>query len=298
MRHGKTTALLGMILGGALALTGCFDSDNADSGVLSLSITDAPVDDATAVVVEFTAVSIKPADGEAEVFEFDEPRSIDLLTLQGNASEALLEDELVDAGDYEWVRLHVNAENGLMDSFIEFEGGGQHSLFVPSGSESGLKLVSGFTVPVNGSADFTIDFDLRKSVHSPETGQIDYILRPALRLVNNVEVGSIAGTVDSTWASDSECAAAVYVYEGHDATLGSTGSSSPPVTTALVELDNATGEFEYTAGFLLEGDYTAAFTCEADLDEPDQDNALTFLQDHNTSVTADAETEVNFVSGS
>ena len=292
MFQTKTHALLAFAAAGAIGLSGCFSGD--DHGSFSLSVTDAPVDDATAVVVEFTGVSIKPADGQAEVFNFDEPRSIDLLALQGNDSQALLEDELVPAGNYEWIRLHVNAVNGEFDSYIEFEDGGQHSLYVPSGAQTGLKLVSGFVVPANGSADFTIDFDLRKSITNPQSPTVDYILKPALRLVNNVDVGSIAGTVSADWAADADCAPAVYVYEGHDADTGSEGSENAPVTSALVALNDESGEFEYTVGFLLEGDYTAAFTCEADQDDPEEASPISFLQAENASVTADETTEVNF----
>ena len=152
------------------ALAGCGGGDSSTAqGTLSLGVTDAPVDNANRVVVEFTGVSVKPADGEAEVFDFDTPRQIDLLALQGGETELLLDDVVLNAGDYEWIRLTVNAGMNASDSFIELEDGSVHALFIPSGNQTGLKLVRGFVVPVNASADFTIDFDLRKSVVDPES---------------------------------------------------------------------------------------------------------------------------------
>ena len=65
---------------------------------------------------------------------------------------------------------------------------------VPSGSQTGLKLVRGFTLLAGGSADFTIDFDLRKSVVDPKGGQGMH-LKPALRLIDNAQSGTITGTV-------------------------------------------------------------------------------------------------------
>ena len=62
--------------------------------------------------------------------------------------------------------------------------------------QSGLKLNRGFDVPAGGSADFTIDFDLHKSVHM--TGSGSYMLRPTLRMVDNIMVGSISGTVGAS----------------------------------------------------------------------------------------------------
>lgn len=129
--------------------------------------------------MEFTGVSIKPATGEAVQFVFDEPRSIDLLQLQGNASASLVSGEQATAGQYEWIRLHVNAvEDNVMDSYIEFNDGTQQELNIPSGAQTGLKLVSGFTVPAGGATGFTIDFDLRKSITSPP-GMSAAILKPA-----------------------------------------------------------------------------------------------------------------------
>lgn len=293
MKTPNKIATTVLMAGGVLALSGCFDSSD-DSGSLSLGLTDAPVDDANAVVVEFTGVEVKPANGQSISFDFEDPRSINLLDLQGSASELLIEDESVPAGNYDWVRLMVNAQNQVEDSYIELTDGSQHSLFVPSGAQSGLKLVSGFTVPAGGSADFTIDFDLRKSITNPQSGQVDYILKPALRLVDNVEVGTLAGTVPSAEASASDCTGAVYVYEGHDATLGDEGSDNAPLTSSGIALNDETGEYEYEVGFLLEGDYTAAFTCDAGDDDPETVDNITFAADQNTSVTAEETTELDF----
>jgi hypothetical protein len=289
----RKTTLLPIAAATTLAMTGCFSTDDMN-GTLTLSVTDAPVDDAEAVVVEFTGVELKPAGEDRVVIEFDQARSIDLLALQGNASETLLEEESIPPGEYEWIQVNVNAERLIQDSYIAFEDGSQESLFMPSGAETGLRLVSGFVVPITGEADFTIDFDLRKSIANPESLNVDYTLRPALRIVDNTEVGSIVGTVDSEWAADSECAPAVYVYEGHDAPTGSVGSDEEPLTSTLVDMNDVTGEFHYEVGFVPEGDYTAAFTCEADEDEPEQSNNIDFLQSLNTSVTAGEETELHF----
>lgn len=288
------TGILGTAM--ALGLTACgggSGSSSDDSGTLSLGLTDAPVDGATSVVVQFDGIEIQPADGERVTFDFDSPRQIDLLDLQGTASTALLEDETVPAGDYAWMRLMVTATQQSPDSYIDLSTG-QHSLFIPSGGNTGLKLVQGFTVPANDSANFTIDFDVRKSVHKPGQSGQDYILRPTLRLVDNTEVGHIRGTVDQTAASTEGCSAAAYVYAGADVTPDDEGSDTAPVASALVELDDATGEYTFMVGYLTAGEYTVAWTCDADQDEPDSDDDLTFEANTNATVTADETTEVTF----
>ncbi len=281
-------------------------STGGDSGSFSLAITDAPVDSANEVVVEFAGVSIQPADGEVIEFIFDEPKSIDLLNLQGTASKPLLSDETLPAGDYEWIRLHVNAENdGVLDSYIEINGD-MIELWVPSGAQTGLKLVSGFTVGAGAEVDFTIDFDLRKSVTLPGPPGGDMavggaILKPALRLVNNVVVGSIAGTVNETLVSE-QCAnpdvstGAVYVYSGADATLADvSGGENDPLISAFVNFED--DAYRYEVGFLTEGDYTVANTCGATNDDPEADDTLTFVGPATVAVVANTETELNFEAG-
>jgi len=301
----STIAALAACGGGGGSTTSSGGSGGDDTGSFSLSVTDAAVDSANQVVVEFSGVAIQPADGETIEFNFDEPKSIDLLALQGSASESLLSDEEVPTGDYEWIRLDVNAENdGVTDSFLELSDGTMVELWVPSGSETGLKLNSGFTVTASGSTDFTIDFDLRKSVVLPPNNAVGgAILKPALRLVDNTSVGAIAGSVDGELITEL-CAdpatntGAVYVFAGADATVTDVrpNDETDPVTTALVT--DESGSFAYEAGFLSEGDYTLAYTCDAAEDAPEAEDSLTFVGQTNASVEADSTTEVNFDSES
>jgi hypothetical protein len=130
-------------------LGGCAGSDGS-TGQLSLAVTDAPVDEATSVVVAFTGVELKPAGGPSQTFHFcldanaDEPivqttacdtpapRQIDLLALQGGGSELILDGVTVPAGRYNWVRLMVEADPASLDSYIALSDGGVYPLYVPS----------------------------------------------------------------------------------------------------------------------------------------------------------------------
>lgn len=286
-------------IAGIAALTAACGGSGTDagSGTFSLAVTDGPIDSALHVVVQFDGVSIKPTDGEVIEFSFDEPRSLDLLALQGNLSAPLVEGEGVPAGDYAWIRLHVTAErDGIMDSYITMDDGAQLELWVPSGAQTGLKLVSGFTVAAGGNADFTVDFDLRKSIADPQ-GMPELILRPTLRLVNNMTVGSVAGTIDSNLVSQ-QCIDAtlddgsVYIFTGADAPLADIqGSEADPLVTALVHYDDA---YTYEIGFLVEGDYTVAYTCDASSDNPTVADALTFVGAATVSVSSGTQSTYNF----
>jgi len=294
----------------AALLVACGGGDSggsASTGSLSLSVADAPVDMADKVVVEFTGVELKHSDGDRIIFDFTkesdgvEPDGpcvvdptacqIDLLTLTDGASEFLLKDEVVPSGKYSWARLLVNAELGVRDSYIVI-GGMEYEMIVPSGAESGLKLNSGFVVPAGGKADFTIDFDLRKSVNNPEGltyMDVDvYKLRPTLRTVDNAKVGALIGSVDSALIT-AECSGAVYVFDAGATPDDVDGDDGDPVTSTRLADD-----YSYKVPFLAEGDYVAAFTCDADMDEAGIDDAVEFSSVAPVTITAGDDTIQNF----
>lgn len=302
-------------------------SDNGGSGTLSVDITDAAVDGAEKVYVQFTGITVKPAEGEAEALALSGDsqtcqdllddiapaptpegeqtvRCIELKELQGTASASLIEGVSLNAGSYNWIRLDVDAERGTMDSIIVLDGGGRESLYIPSGNQTGLKLNTGFTILAGGSQQFVIDFDLRKSVNNPQ-GFADYRLKPALRLIDLAEYGNITGTVEASLLIASGCTGdtnagdgfAVYLYEGADGVVvGEEGSANAPLTSASVSLNETA--WEYTIGFIAPGDYTVAFTCQAADDSAENpDDGISFVASADSPITvvADQDSVVNFV---
>ena len=297
-----------------LAAAGCGGSDgggSAASGALSLQITDAAVDSAEHVYIQFSGLEIQAADGmrttlyycqdpadatktilsEAPCTTPPAPKQLDLLALSGGQAETLLDNFTLPAGHYNWIRLMVDTA-GTRDSYIVVLGGAEHELDIPSGDQTGLKLNRGFNVPAGGSADFTIDFDLRKSVHL--TGNGEYILRPTLRLADNVLVGAIAGTVDAALVPGG-CTPAVYVFGGSGVTPDDIdGTPADPLTTAAVKLDSSSGMYKYKAAFLEAASYTVAYTCQAALDDPAVNDALSFSGTATVSVAAKTTTVHDF----
>lgn len=288
-------ALAVVVLLAMLAACGGGGSDDSSSqpqfGRINLAITDSPVTSAKRVVVQFTGLEIQQKGAsQPEVFDFA-PRQIDLLKLDGGGSEILLSDEVLPAGEYESIRLKVNAGRSGSDSFIELDDGSVHPLFIPSGNQTGLKLIRGFTIGAGSTHNFTIDFDLRKSVvHPPGLGD-PYLLKPVLRLVNNLEVGTIDGTVATSLIVDG-CAPAVYLFTGNGVVPDDVGSATPPLATTAVNLDNATGIYRFKLAFVPAGPYTVAFTCGADDDAADVDDTITFVPPVNATVTAGQTTTV------
>lgn len=276
--------------------------DAAATGTMSVGMTDAPVDSVEEVNVTVTGLVLQPAGdgGERRTFALDEPTHVNLLDLQNGSIEQLVTDEEVAAGEYAWMRLEL-AEDTI-DNFSVVDDGNTYDLKVPSGQQRGLQT-SGFTVPAGGTVNFTIDFDVRKSL--TEKSDNEFILRPTLRLTDNAEVGTISGAVDPTLAATAcdgntvdttEFAGNVYVFTGTDVTPDDYGSDNEPLVS--VPVDGSTGDNTYTAAFVPQGDYTVSYSCdmeEQDVDgnEIDEDD-ITFYDTQNASVTAGETTTVNF----
>jgi hypothetical protein len=287
-----------------LLLTACGGGGGGgdSTGTASLSLTDAPVDGALEVVVSIDGVEFQPGGGDrimfyladtngtCEVVTTPDPSSpcqINLLDYMGTNRVTLLDTVTLPAGKYSWVRLVLNNDPG----YIKLLDGSQYPLRIPSGAETGLKLIGGFKVAAGNQTDYTIDFDLRKSVHDPE-GSEDYILRPTLRMVDNLEVGTLSGTVASSFFAGGTCTGAVYVfYAGTPNAPDDEDGVDDPITTAMVPAD---GVYGYTVGFLAEGDYLVAFTCDAAADVSAVDNpGVTFLNQALVHITAGQNTVQN-----
>jgi hypothetical protein len=294
---GACIVVVALVAAGLVGCGGGGEAAQPAMGRLTLGVTDAPVDDATAVVVKFTAIELKPESGDAFTIELNPAQSIDLLALAGGSSRALFEDRSVPAGNYTWVRLLIETQANNPSSYIDLEGGARYPLVVPSGSESGLKLNRGFTVAAGSASNFTIDFDLRKSVIAPPGQSPNYLLKPVLRIVDNLQVGALAGTVAPALITDG-CEPVVYVFTGANVVPDDLDAAAPPDVDPLVsvpvQLDTASGEYRFRASFVEVGAYTASFTCDGDVDTPEGEEALVFVGTQNANVSTNQTTAIVF----
>ena len=277
---------------------------------LVLNITDAPVNDGdiAEVWVRFIAVTVHPADGSGDIIHSVEDttdpnnilpyREIELKSLVGGKTMLLGEIPL-DAGDYSMVRLVIDPDN----TRIVETSGAEYLVKCPSCTQSGFKLNREFTIENIGWIDFTIDFDLRKSLtlrrpNSPRT-DFDYILRPTLRILDTELASSfIHGLVDDQHSELDPDACWVYVYEGGtdmitpddiclDSDIDICPQADRPLLEAPVQFDDDTGQYVYNTGLIYPSLYTAALVCEAD--DPDIDDDLLFMQESEVQANAVAD---------
>jgi Domain of unknown function (DUF4382) len=280
-------------------LVGCSggggDSPPPGPASLSVSLMDAPVDGVTAVYLRITGIWLKPRSGPAQQLTLaGGPRTVDIMALTDTNAAILVDDAVIEPGDYEWLAMDVDAEHdGVMDSYVVTVGGGQEDLRVPSGR---VRLVSGFTVEPNQATELLFDWDMRKGLVRPP-GLPGYLLKPAFRMLDVTEYGVLQGTVAGTTLSlganacnaddaNLELGNVVYVFQGTSAVPDDVDGTDDPVATADVMFAN--GGYSYRV-LLTPGDYTVAFTCQAADDEPESDETIAFLPPVNVTMAGNSQ---------
>ena len=121
------------------------------------------------------------------------PIIVDLTTLiAGN--ELLVSDEIIPSGMLKQIRLLLGDNNTIV---IEGENEGETittHLDTPSAQQSGLKLKLNTELEPGFSYSFYLDWDVQKSiVKAGNSGK--YILKPVIRVISEVNSGSIKGRV-------------------------------------------------------------------------------------------------------
>lgn len=207
-RLGLAPILLALLL----PLAGCGKSTTAPSGTgqLRVSLTDAPpsaVFDSVVIMIREVAVHAASGDSGNWVSFVPATTAHDLLTLQ-NGVFAELGTVTLPAGHYTQVRL-------LLDpgSYLVLDGN-RVPLTVPSGLQTGLKLIGEFDVPAGGLTDLGLDFDAARSIH--QTGNGRWMLKPTVRVIPRTLTGSIIGTI-----VPADSASSVFAIMGAD-TIAST----------------------------------------------------------------------------
>jgi hypothetical protein len=176
------------IAGLIAAAAGCSSSK---TGTLSLHLVDAPGDYQE---INLQVLEVEVHSDVTGWTTLSKPgRSYDLLKLRGGVFATLASGVALPAGDYSQVRLLLGAGNT-----VRLDDGTLQPLDVPSGLQSGLKIVCPTRIREGAAHDLFIDFDGHKSIFLHGTGSGKYILRPVIRCAEKAATGSIAGQITST----------------------------------------------------------------------------------------------------
>lgn len=313
------------VSGVTLALVACGgsseDTTQNETARFSLAFSDAPVDNADEVMICFKGVEMVGNGVGKQTFIIGDAMNtlaendvcknpagetipntygMDLLSYTGSDALNVLDGVTVPAGTYGQLRLIMTE-----GSYVKV-GDEKLPLRVPSNQ---LKF-DGVTLDLQGNVAYTVEFDLRQALVDP-VGQDGYFLKPrGVRLVDNMSVGHIEGSLAEALLITNSCTVApsdlsepvavVYFYEGsnlEEATLADVGGAEEhsPYTVAAVYYDGASA-YTFSASYVAESDYSVAWTCQTD-DDPEADDDLTFNGLLNVSVDGDEAVTTVDISG-
>ncbi|WP_285571933.1 DUF4382 domain-containing protein [Geothrix limicola] len=138
-------------------------------------------------------------------------RTVNLLNLVGGVDETLISGATLPAGQYGQMRLILGSGNT-----VKLSDGTVQPLKVPSGMESGIKLIVNFDVAAGTTKDVWIDFDAAHSIQVIMAGASgQYILRPTIWAFDKLVTGSIHGVLTDAAGGAPLAGATVYA-EGFD----------------------------------------------------------------------------------
>lgn len=301
MMRQLTPSLMALIL----VACGSSSNDSAKTSTVNFGLSDAPIENLSSVVVTVESMTLRTAAGEDilvdEFFNSDDPTTplaqfqIDLLDYQGDQYSIISQDLELEVGTYQSLTLDVLDED-VSNAYVEESDGAIKPIKVPSDT---LKL-GGFTVDESGLQTFIVEFDLRQSMtYNP--GPDRYILKPrGVRIVEAAASSSVSGTVDLAYynalepcasKADSSVGNIIYLYEGHDLDVASLTDQLDPdlssngITTENTPFTSITLDDlgQYEVAFLPPGDYTLAFSCVAENDDPDVYDNLVIPAPNNTA---------------
>lgn len=186
----RTTSLFVLALASIMLIAGCDKTlGPVGKGELSMYMVDAPAS-YEAVTINVKEVAVHSS-SQGWIVINSTPRTFNLLDLT-NGAMALLGNATLDAGKYTQIRLLLDSGNTITLD------GTTHPLTVPSGLQTGLKLVHNFDIEEGTRYELLLDFDAARSVI--DAGGT-FQLKPTIRVRALALTGAIAGTIEPASAS-------------------------------------------------------------------------------------------------
>jgi len=215
-----------------IACGGGGSSDGGGTGTLSVGLTDSSTGKYLAIYVTIDEVQVNKkssSNGNSGWQTVATPKkTYNLLKLVNGVTEILGEDEL-EATTYQQIRLiigktpesenNINGEPHPDANYVVLNDGSYVYLKVPSGYQTGVKLVHNFVVERDSFVELVLDFEACKSV--VETGSEKYILKPTIKVIETANKSDVLGEVtdDDTGAPITGALVSAQISDGLSASV-------------------------------------------------------------------------------
>jgi hypothetical protein len=194
-------AFVGLCLAGAIGLVVACSSSPSGPGQLAVNLVDFPSDQLDHIWVNVTKVTAHSAvDGWVTVS--NDAKTVDLLALQ--ATPELFGTVKLSSGQITQIRLYV-AQDGNWVHLISDTANPptQTPLKVPSGYQSGIKIIGPWDITACNKTSVTLDFNAQQSIEVHSTGGTDeWILRPTIHVKKTESSPVACGDVGPGGACD------------------------------------------------------------------------------------------------
>jgi len=198
--------VLWLFIPASALFSGCGSSSTdggGGTGTVSLHLTDATINGVQAVYVTIEEVSVHKDEGGTWKVIAEPNRTYNLLELVNGVREELGIAVLV-TGHYTQLRMKVRERpddgintlskshqygNYVIDNSDEY-----HELKIPSGYQTGVKVVCGFDINENQTTELILDFDASRSIVEAGNSE-NLLLKPTIKVFELDEYSVISGTV-------------------------------------------------------------------------------------------------------
>lgn len=256
----------------AFSLVACGGGGGSDSGsvssdggvgTLSTSLTDSTTDEYQAVYVTIARVEVHDDDEGSWQTVAEPNKTYNLLELVNGVRETLGIATL-DAGHYTQMRLIIGEvqDQGLnifsqkhpFANYVIDLNDDDHELKVPSGTNTGLKIVNGFNINENQTTELILDFDaMRSVVKAGKSGK--YLLKPTIKVLDTAEYAIVSGQVtDADTTTVEPLSGALVTAQVADA------AELDPKNQVVIEAGTVSNDDGDYALFLAPGEYNLVAT--------------------------------------